>query len=478
MGRPRTGWNLRDPKPGRQHYTVRFTDRSGAPRELTTGKSDPREAAIAAAEIYARDLTAKATSGPRISPHLPLDEHMSKWLASLETTHDPETIVSYTAYAKRFLTFFGDSLARITVPRMGDYQRKRLGEVTAKTLRKERSAMNGFLDWCEEQGLLAEEHRPRWPRIPKKAVGTRTGPQREVPVDVTPAQVNAFLANLPQWSRGRKGQPSFAIRARFIVAYETGLRPSTLDTLEMPKHWRPGSTEIVLEGQHDKARFGRKVPISARCAEALERTVLALGLTSGLIFGVHDHRWAVERAAKAAGLPDEFAPYDLRHGRAGHLLDAGATMRAVAHLLGHRKLTTTDRYLRAQETDARTAIDMASIGGESGDNDGSKQGTGEAEMLSIENQSAKEGGRIPTVSLPPEPESSAEHHAPHVYAGLDGQERTEKDTFGQGIGGAPETLVPESVASSARYLAVLRAGWDALDDALADELILGTEESS
>lgn len=336
--------------------------------------------------------------------------------------------------------------------------------------------MNGFLDWCEEQGLLAEEHRPRWPRIPKKAVGVRSGPQREVPVDVTPAQVNAFLANLPQWSRERKGKPAFAIRARFVVAYETGLRPSTLDTLEMPKHWRPGATEIVLEGQHDKARFGRKVPISARCAEALERTVLALGLKSGLIFGAHDYRYPVERAAKAAGLPDDFAPYDLRHGRAGHLLDAGATMRAVAHLLGHRKLTTTDRYLRAQETDARTAIEMASIGDESGDNGDQNRGTAEDELLSIGNRCAKEEGRTPTVFLPPEPESSSGDLASSIYEGLPGQPTTEKDRFGQGFGGAPETHVPPAVADAARYLAVLRAGWDALDGCLADELIRGTDE--
>ncbi len=467
MGRPRKGWTLRDPKEGRQHYTVRFTDRAGAPREYTTGKSDPGEAALVAAEIYARDLTAKPTAGPRISPHLALDTHMSHWLASLETTHDPETVVSYTAYARRFIEFFGESISRITVARMGDYQRKRLGEVTRKTLLKERSAMNGFLAWCEEQGLIADEHLPRWPRLPKRALGTRSGPQREVPVDITPAQANAFLAALPKWSKPRKGV-SFAIRARFIVAYETGLRPSTLDTLEVPKHWRPGSTEILVENQHDKARFGRKVPISARCAEALEETVLALGLTKGLIFGEHDHRWAVERATQEAGLPKEFAPYDLRHGRAGHLLDAGATMRAVAHLLGHRKLTTTDKYLRAQETDARAALEAASFRGHSGDNDDSNTGTGEGTMLSTDNHSAKEGGRTPTALRPLEPESGARHIGSSSYEQITGQAETRTASSGQGFGGVPETLERASV-----YLAALRADWAALDDFVASELLAG-----
>jgi len=466
MGRPRTGWNLRDPKPGRQHYTVRFTDHAGFPREYTTGESDPQQAAIRAAEIYSRDLTTKPGSGTRINPHLALDEHMSKWLASLETTHDPETVVTYTAYAKRFIEFFGSSIARLTVPRMGDYQRKRLGEVVVGSLRKERSAMNGFLDWCVEQELLTEEHRPRWPRLPKKAVGTRSGPQREAPVDVTPEQVNMFLANLPEWSRPRDGV-SFAIRARFIVAYETGLRPALLDELAMPKHWRPGATEIVIERQHDKARFGRKVPISARCAEALERTVLAVGLKDGLIFGAHDYRWAVERARVAAGLPEDFAPYDLRHGRAGHLLDAGATMRAVAHLLGHRRLTTTDRYLRAQESDARAAIEAASFGDHSGDSvDVSPSFEGGCEMPN--DVSAKEGGRTPTAFRPLEPESGGSDAGSSSSESLRGQGGTESDTQGQGFGGAPET-----VERAQRFLTVLRAEWSAFDEFTAAELIGG-----
>ena len=77
MGRPREGWSLRDPKPGRKHYSVRFTDRAGIPREYTTGQSDPGEAAIVAADLYARDLTSKAVTGPRISPLLQLDDLMS-----------------------------------------------------------------------------------------------------------------------------------------------------------------------------------------------------------------------------------------------------------------------------------------------------------------------------------------------------------------------------------------------------------------
>jgi integrase len=468
MGRPSKGWQLRPPRPGREHYTVRFTDSASVPREYTTGESDPVKAARRAADIYARSLVSKPAERGRISPHRPLDEQMSKWLASLETTHDEETVATYTSYAVRFVSFFENSISNITVARMGDYQRARLGEVVVKTLRKERSALNGFLFWCEEQGVIRAEHLPRWPRLPSKATGTRSGPQREVPVDVTPAQVNAFIAALPKWSRPRAGV-SFAIRARFVVAYETGLRPALLDELAVPKHWRPGSTEIVVEKQHDKARFGRKVPISPRCAVALEETVAALGLEEGLIFGEHDYRWAVDRAAAAVGLPPEFAQYDLRHARAGHLLDAGAKLRAVAHLLGHRKLTTTDRYLRAQESDAREALEVADIRDQSGTEVTSPVESEDA--LEFPNDvSAKEGGRTPTAFRPLEPESGGTHMVAHSYENRAGQKHAESDTSGQGFGDVPETI-----PRAAHFLSLLRAEWDTLDGFVAAEL-LGEDE--
>jgi integrase len=456
MGRPRQGWKLREPREGRDHYTVRFTDRAGNPREYTTGKSDPGEAAVAAADIYARSMTTDATARVRINPLLALDEHLSQWLASLETTHDEKTCATYTLYAKKFLTFFGDSVSRITTARMGDYQRKRLGEVTKKTLNKERSAMNGFLIWCEEQGLLTDENRPRWPRIPVKATGKRSGPQRENPVDVTPAQVNAFLAALPLWSRPRGGA-SFAIRARFEVAYETGLRPATLDELSVPRHWRPGATEILIDDEIDKARFGRRVPISARCAAALERTAMALGISSGLIFGKHDYRDAFDRAATAAGMPDGFAPYDLRHGRAGHLLDAGATMRAVAYILGHKKLTTTDRYLRAQKNDARAALMAADYGDQSGTNELNSESTN-SEDKNMNDISAKEEGRTPTSFRTLEPESSEDPEKTYTYDLTVDPDGPVLPGVGSGFGDVPETI-----QSASRYLAALRADWDVFD---------------
>jgi len=461
MGRPREGWRLRDPRRPGDPYTVRYTNQAGRRVELTTGTSDPVEAASVAAELYARDFTAAPVVGrSRVSPLLGLDELFSMWLADLQNTHDRETVVTYTGYARGFLRHFGPSLLGVTRARMGDYQRARLAHVLRTTVLKERSALAGFLSWCEEQGVLSEDERPEWPRLPKRALGVRSGAQRSAPVDVTREQVGAFLAALPLWSKPRMGR-RHAVRPRFIVAYETGLRPATLDALAVPTHWRPGESEIRIPAEHDKTRFGRTLPITPLARAALEYVVRELGVTEGPVFGSHDYREQVAAAREAAELPEGFAVYDLRHARVGHLLDQpGAEVRAVMFLVGHRLMTTTNRYVRGQETGARTLLSAMSSG----------EIPGRDEVLML---GAKEGNRTLTGVTPLEPESGETGQDSNSSADVTRQRGSGSDTFGQGFGDTPETRSPKSVADAARFLAALRASEDGVEAMLRDELLGG-----
>jgi site-specific recombinase XerD len=382
MGRTAEGWKL-VPRRGILH--VRFTWGEGKARrryELSTGERDPGKAAPEAARIYADVISGRyrplvATSNASLIELIP------KWLLAIESDLDEETVATYEGYSTGWLKFFGSTLGTITRASASDYRRARLLKVSASSVRKELSAIRNFLAWCLEQEIVGDV--PIVPGVPKKALGTRAIPKRPV-IDITPEHVEAIFRELPV--RGRGGH---LVRARFIIAYETGLRPATLDALRAPEHFVRGAVDLTIADEHDKARFGRPLPLSPRARSVLDEVVNDIGP----IFGKHDYREVWRSAVIASGAPVTMVPYDLRHARIQHLLDSGEPLTGVAYLAGHTLLTTTNNYARGSRRQAERAVS------------GVKTGVGP-----LESRVAKEGGRTPTrvTSLEPERQGVPGNH--------------------------------------------------------------------
>jgi integrase/recombinase XerD len=59
--------------------------------------------------------------------------------------------------------------------------------------------------------------------------------------------------------------------------------------------------------------------------------------------------YACKEAAKRAGIQKDVHPHALRHSFATHLLEAGADLRTIQMLLGHRDLEETTIYLHLSQ---------------------------------------------------------------------------------------------------------------------------------
>lgn len=271
---------------------------------------------------------------------LTLDRLVDLWLADLVGQVDPETGRLYRLHwVTHLLPHFG-APESITTARMADYGRRRLRVVKRSTLQKERSTLRGFLAWCSERGYLTDGLT--LPALPRRAPGTPFAQRRRgLATQLSPEECRALIEALPVWSTPRHNRPAFIVRARFVVAYETTLRPATLDALSAPEHYSKGAATLRIADEIDKARFGRDVPLTDAARTALDSVAGA-----GLLFGDHDYRDQLTKAARKVLTPAKartFTAYDLRHARLTELAETGNLMGA-AYLAGHKHVTTTSIY--------------------------------------------------------------------------------------------------------------------------------------
>lgn len=151
------------------------------------------------------------------------------------------------------------------------------------------------------------------------------------------------------------------------LLYGSGLRISEALQLNIDA-FQANVAVIRVLGKGNRERLA---PLSDTCREALRdwlavRAHIANPDEHALFVGAHGQRLnrreavrVIKKLCEAAGLASAVSPHGLRHSFATHLLAAGADMRAVQELLGHKRLTTTQRYTHVSLEHLISAYDQA-----------------------------------------------------------------------------------------------------------------------
>lgn len=148
------------------------------------------------------------------------------------------------------------------------------------------------------------------------------------------------------------------IRDRAIIElfYSTGIRLSELTGLNIEDiHFSDGLVKV-----RGKGRKERIVPVGRPALASVEAYLNRRGELirekartdeEPLFLSGHGKRMnprgvsrVVERVVSLSGIGRKISPHALRHTFATHLLDAGADLRSIQEMLGHRSLSTTQKY--------------------------------------------------------------------------------------------------------------------------------------
>ena len=155
-------------------------------------------------------------------------------------------------------------------------------------------------------------------------------------------------------------------RAILMTLYATGLRRSEVAHLRVSDIDSARMT-IFVQGKGNKDRV---VMLSAILLDTLRqywrqakpKHWLFPGRTPDQPISENDVFAVFHNAVRRAGITKHVSPHSLRHSFATHLLEAGADLRTIQLLLGHRSLKTTARYLHVSQYHVRaTASPLDSL---------------------------------------------------------------------------------------------------------------------
>ena len=159
-------------------------------------------------------------------------------------------------------------------------------------------------------------------------------------------------------------------RALFETLYGSGIRVSELTGLNVfDVDFSSGCLRVSGKGGRE-----RIVPVGEKALDRIQtyrdrlfaRTGIGLAVDGPLFLNKNKGRLSTRSVARIlealirkCSLAVPISPHGIRHSFATHMLDAGADLRAIQELLGHKSLSTTQKYTHVSIDRLMAAYDSA-----------------------------------------------------------------------------------------------------------------------
>jgi integrase/recombinase XerC len=291
---------------------------------------------------------------------LEIQKGMKKFLDSLrgERNASVHTLRAYGNELKRFAEYLGPEarwreIDHVTI--RGFLAHLHGCGLSKISVARSLAALRSMYKWLAREGMVQQN--------PAKLVATPRLPKK-LPRVPTMEEINGLLnSEMPESAAFPERD-----RAIFELLYGCGLRNSELVGTELGDIEEANGV-ILVRGKGKKQRY---VPLEGAAAEALtayraarQRVLNATGKSTRRLFinqrgGPLTSRSVgriVKQIAVARGLPPDIHPHTLRHAFGTHMLTEGADLRAIQELLGHERLSTTQKYTQLSITHVMEVYD-------------------------------------------------------------------------------------------------------------------------
>jgi len=273
------------------------------------------------------------------------EKSVQQFLRSLrERNTSAHTIKAYSGDLQNFCAYVGsrnwNAIDHLTIRGFLSHLYER--GLSKTSVARSLAAVRSLYRWMAQEGVVGQNPAAlvATPKLAKK-----------LPRVPTIEEMNSVLdGKMPEAA-------SFPERDRLILEllYGCGIRNSELIGINLDDI-RLSSEAILIRGKGKKERY---VPFGGSVRAALldylplrsRKLVSGKKKTNALLINQRGGRLTtrsvgriIKKIAVAKGLSPDVHPHTLRHAFGTHLLEEGADLRAIQEMLGHERLSTTQRY--------------------------------------------------------------------------------------------------------------------------------------